>query len=263
MALTGYQPEIRILTAMACRLQRWGLDDMRAPYWRLYRNREDGAALVLDGERHPIPAGVLVAVPPETPCASRLDAPVHHTYLHFVARPPFAALPRQIYAWQPPRELAAMVDELDELLERTDERDVRVGMLAHLLATWALCRVPPADLRLDRQDPRIDRALAAIEGDEMGALGNGDLARIAGMHPAAFARRFRQITGTTPQGMAMSRRIERAANLLVHGDGDVVAVAAATGFCDRAHFSRAFSKQRGMGPAAFRDLMLADRGRRR
>ena len=263
MVLAGYQPELRILTVMACHLGRWKLDDMRAPFWRLYRNREEGAAVVLDGRELPITAGRLVAIPPETPCAARLHAPVHHTYLHFVARPPFARLPRRIYVWDPPSELAAQVDELVARLERADERDVRVAMLAHLLATWALCRIPLDDLALDRQDPRIDRALAAIEDDESGGLTNTDLARLAGMHPAAFARRFRQVTGTTPQGMALSRRIERAANHLVHGDGDIDAVAAATGFCDRAHFSRAFKKLRGVAPGAFRDLMWADRGRPR
>lgn len=255
----AFQPEIRLLTVMASQLERWRLDDMRAPYWRLYRNREPGMELLLDGEAHPVRPGELVAIPPETPCAGRLSAPVHHTWIQFVARPPFAALPRRIYRWRPPEALLADADELVGLLERGDEREVRVAMLAQLLVTWALCRVPLADLRLDRRDPRIDRALVAIEGDEFGALGNADLARIAGMHPAAFARRFRQITGTTAQAMATAGRIERAANLLVRDQGDIAAVAEATGFCDRAHFSRTFKRLRGMTPGAFRDLMRGQR----
>jgi len=259
VALTGYQPEIRILTVMACQLSRWGMSDMCAPFWRLYCNQDPGAALVLDGVEVPIVPGQLIAIPPETPCASRLLTPVHHTYIHFVARPPFAALPRRIYAWPLPSALRLQVDSLVERLEHADERDVQLAMTALLLATWALCHLPVADLRLDRRDPRIDRVLALMEDEADAGLSNTDLARVAGMHPAAFARRFRQVTGTTPQAMLLSRRVERAANLLVHGDGEVAAVAEATGFCDRAHFSRVFSKLRGMGPAAFRDLMRAER----
>jgi AraC-like DNA-binding protein len=263
VALTSYQPEIRILTVMACQLSRWGMDDMRAPYWRLYVNRGSGAAVVLEGREIPITPGSLVAIPPETPCASRLTAPVHHTYIHFVARPPFAALPRRVYTWPLEPDLRRQVEALVARLVHADERDVQVAMTAQLLATWALCHLPSSDLRLDRRDPRIDRVLAMMEDETDAAWSNADLARIAGMHPAAFARRFRQVTGTTPQAMMLSRRVERAANLLVHGDGEVTAVAEETGFCDRAPFSRVFKKLRGMGPAAFRDLMRADRSGRR
>jgi len=257
MAVGPFQPQLRLLTIACFHLQRWEIRNMRAPYWRLYRNRDSGGELALDGETTAIDPGWVVAVPPETPCISHLRQPVTHTFLHFVARPPYAAMPRRLYRWKLPPAMAAVFDRLQARLVEHDESDPVVGVHAHAAVGWALAQVPEADLSTADADQRIERSLAAIDEDEGGLLTNRDLARVAGMHPTAFVRRFRQVTGTTPQAMAMGRRIERAASMLLAGDGDIAAVAEATGFCDRAHFSRTFKRYRGMGPGGFRDLMRA------
>ena len=49
-----------------------------------------------------------------------------------------------------------------------------------------------------------------------------------------------------------ARRIELAGVLLHNSAKKIEEIAAATGFCDRYHFSRVFKRLRGMGPAEFR-----------
>lgn len=249
-----FHPQVQILEISQFSLRTWNIANLQAPYWRLYRNREIGGFVELDGTRHPIQPGTAMAIPPQTPCRAGLTGPVTHTFIHFTVNPPYAVMPSTIYSWPITDAIVALWDATEALIAERDLSDPELAMHALALITWAMAQLPPGDLSATSVDVRIERVLSAIAEDEDGALTGHDLARIAGMHPTAFARRFRQVTGTTPHAMAIARRIERAAVLLKQL-GDIDEVAAATGFCDRAHFTRTFTKYRGMSPGVYRDLI--------
>ncbi|WP_176556317.1 AraC family transcriptional regulator [Rubellimicrobium rubrum] len=103
----------------------------------------------------------------------------------------------------------------------------------------------PAQLRrvTDLMDAELHRRLSVAE-----------LAAAAGLSESWFAHAFRATVGTSPGRHLMARRIERARQLLEGATMTIGEVAAATGFADQAHMTRAFRTATGATPAAWRRL---------
>jgi AraC family transcriptional regulator len=79
-----------------------------------------------------------------------------------------------------------------------------------------------------------------------------ELARIAGVHPIAFARTFRRRYGRSPAEYLRECRLERAARLLRDRRLSLRTVAARAGFADQSHFNRSFRHAFGCTPGEFR-----------
>lgn len=79
-----------------------------------------------------------------------------------------------------------------------------------------------------------------------------DLAARAGLSPRHFARLFRIEVGNTPSAWVEGARIETARAILEEGQPPKMA-AARSGFRDVETFRRAFIRQLGISPAAYRD----------
>jgi AraC family transcriptional regulator len=81
-----------------------------------------------------------------------------------------------------------------------------------------------------------------------------ELARIAGVHPVAFARTFRRRYGRSPGEYLRECRLQRAAALLRDRKRSLADIAAQAGFTDASHFSRTFREAFGCTPAAWRRI---------
>lgn len=79
-----------------------------------------------------------------------------------------------------------------------------------------------------------------------------ELARIAGVHPVAFARAFRRRYGRSPGEYLRECRLERAAGLLRDRRLSLAEIAARAGFVDQSHFTRSFRRGFGCTPGAWR-----------
>lgn len=91
-------------------------------------------------------------------------------------------------------------------------------------------------------DTHIDRRVSVAE-----------LARAAGLSESWFAHAFKQTTGLSPQRWQMQRRIDRASAMMrAHPARPLAEIAAATGFADQAHLTRAFRAEKGVPPATWR-----------
>jgi AraC-like DNA-binding protein len=78
------------------------------------------------------------------------------------------------------------------------------------------------------------------------------LARSASVSPAYFSRSFKAAFGETPHQYLMSRRMERAKELLRAGALPVTDVCMAVGFSSLGSFSSQFKRLVGESPSAYR-----------
>lgn len=157
---------------------------------------------------------------------------------------------RDTYAHHRTRRLWNLGRELAVELRRTDSSSALAaeGLVSELLASAA---------RLDASasvgHPRwLAGVLDQIEAEPAAELRLAPLAGAAGISAGHLARTFRQRFGRSLGAYARERRLQRAASLLRGGPCSIAEVAGAVGFCDQAHFTRAFKARFGITPAAFR-----------
>ncbi|WP_160115693.1 AraC family transcriptional regulator [Bosea lathyri] len=123
---------------------------------------------------------------------------------------------------------------------------------AHCLARHA--RLPVGEI--GRETGPIARARDLLEQRYEEDLSLADVAELTGLARHRLIRAFRAETGMTPHAYLVDVRVRRAREQLRRGDKPG-AVAAATGFCDQAHLTRAFKARYGVTPGAFRGAHLS------
>lgn len=99
---------------------------------------------------------------------------------------------------------------------------------------------------------RLRRARDRMDRDYAEPLDVPSLAAEALMSPGHFHRLFREAYGETPYQHLMTRRIERAAALLRHGDVSVTDACMAVGCTSLGSFSSRFTELMGVTPSEFR-----------
>ena len=83
-------------------------------------------------------------------------------------------------------------------------------------------------------------------------LGVEDLANAAGLSPAHFSREFRAAFGESPHGYLLTRRLERAAALLLATDRSVAEICFDVGLSSVGSFTTSFTRTYGVSPSAYR-----------
>jgi AraC-like DNA-binding protein len=101
---------------------------------------------------------------------------------------------------------------------------------------------------------QLRRACTFIDADLCGNPSISDLARECRLSTSHFARAFRQSTGMAPHLWIIKRRVERAKELLLEGELDLVQIALTCGFSDQSHFTRNFGRSEGHSPGRWRRL---------
>jgi AraC-like DNA-binding protein len=104
--------------------------------------------------------------------------------------------------------------------------------------------VPPARHLLRARDLADARYMEPLDVD--------DLARAAGLSRAHFSREFQRAFGESPHAYLLTRRLERAAALLVSTDRSVLDVCLSVGLQSVGSFTSSFTRTYGMSPTAYR-----------
>lgn len=102
------------------------------------------------------------------------------------------------------------------------------------------------------RDPAVSRALALIHARTAHPWTAEALAREVYLSRSAFAERFTQRVGMPPMRYLAVWRMQVAAQRLREGRRSVAQIAAEVGYESEAAFTRAFKREHGMAPAAWR-----------
>jgi len=102
------------------------------------------------------------------------------------------------------------------------------------------------------RDAQIGRALALLHGDPGRAWTVDELGREVALSRSALAERFATLVGEPPIQYLMRWRLALAAQALRSGNRAIAQVAEESGYESESAFNRAFKREFGMPPAAWR-----------
>lgn len=102
------------------------------------------------------------------------------------------------------------------------------------------------------RDPQVSRALALMHAEPGRAWTVDELGRAAGLSRSTLAERFAALLGEPPMQYLTRWRLALAARMLKEARESVVRVAEQVGYESEAAFNRAFKREFGMPPAAWR-----------
>lgn len=141
-----------------------------------------------------------------------------------------------------------------------------LSRLAELLFLEAVRRYfdspsSPAGNRLaGLRDPLVVRALSLLHGQLARRWTTDDLARELAASRSAFAERFTRVVGVPPMTYLMLQRFEFAARRLRESAEPIARIAFEVGYESEEAFNRAFRRQFGSPPAAWRREQRAESG---
>lgn len=102
-------------------------------------------------------------------------------------------------------------------------------------------------------DPVIEEAVARIESQHSDpGFSLAELAIELSLAPHSLSRRFKAVTGLTPQEYLRNVRLDRAATTLVSSTKSVKEIWVAIGYNHAANFDHAFRRRFGMTPTEYR-----------
>ncbi len=265
---------VRVVGLAAMRVEpgwseAWG--DSRDPaLWRVYWNRGP-MCLNYDGGFRILPEATVGLIPPLGDFRPTVDSGTAHGYLHFELPDLPSGLLGELFTAPlafPPA--AAITELMADLVGRAESRQRPEGDVPYQaqavasLAFAAAVKELSSDaagrlLQALRGENPISPALLRIQGDSSRPANLDELARLCGMSRRAFSEHFRLWTGFSPWQYQLHDRLGRAADLLMETDDSIETVAMRTGFSDRFHLSKAFRREHGQSPAAFRKRLQARR----
>lgn len=245
---------------------RWQGAHILDGQWRAYIVDRPGVSLTCSGHIWHYPVDAVILIPAWLPFTFRFRTRAVHAFIHFelptCGRPLTRLLWPQPWCWRDQavlarfRELARALLLTHPIAPQAHQQVLALTTQALVASTVAevVGHLAPAD-RLRLLPPARDRLAQVLERIEDGLDGDlalDDLARTAGMSAESLIRAFHRRHGQTPTQFIIERRCSRAAQLLLETDLDLDAIARSCGFGSRHYFSRMFSRQHGLAPAAFR-----------
>ncbi len=276
--------DLRVLAVQRTVAGRWwNFRKVISPFARLWLILDGRGMVRHHGREFQLRPGRLHLVPPFTEhdcsCAQRLD----HYHLHFVVRLPTGVdllslldhdfeLPagaetlsklQRLETIYPDRKLPCFDPTREEyrrqpvLAERADletfgvDRLEATGLLTLLIVPFLrqARRHTGTHARVTSQFAELQAFIHAHMQDN---LLLGDLARVIKLHPTYFSDRFHELVGMRPLEYLLQRRMERAQYVLLTTRTSIKEVAAAVGYPDAAHFTRAFVRYCGRSPSQYR-----------
>ncbi len=255
--------QLQVTVSRRLRLDKWAFE-LFSPFWRIYVNDRAGAFVKTKAGTLELSPDRLYLIPAWVEFETGLLGNVTHDYIHFYLTGFPVSLHQRMFARpiELPRDslLDGLRDRWRGRLGAGPARDWAGFGWASALANAALATaaqlVDPEDRaacsQWFTQAKEVRPALLLIDELLADPPSNAALAARCSLSENHFIRVFRHAIGLTPARYGLERRLAVAAGELVGSTRPIEVIAAATGFTDRFHFSRAFKLRFGTAPAAYR-----------
>ncbi|MFQ4139803.1 helix-turn-helix domain-containing protein [Nodosilinea sp. PGN35] len=126
------------------------------------------------------------------------------------------------------------------------------ALAVHLLRHYCTTQPPRSSCAGGLSAARLGQVKDYIAAHLSHDLRLVELAAIAQVSPAYFARLFKASEGLSPRQYILKQRVEQAEVLLRHSPLSLAAIAQRVGFCDQSHLTRCFKRFTNVTPAQFR-----------
>ncbi|BBH21731.1 hypothetical protein Back11_30760 [Paenibacillus baekrokdamisoli] len=157
-----------------------------------------------------------------------------------------------------PKQPIALRDTFLRLVECWQYRDPLMQLRAQSLATEVILTIleDHTDLRTtEKAAPQpLNWITSFISFRLSEPLSIHEMARRAHLSPSRFSAKFREQFGTAPHQYLLNLRIHHARELLITSELRMNEIADYCGFADIHHFAKAFKKQVGIAPGAYRKM---------
>jgi AraC family transcriptional regulator, arabinose operon regulatory protein len=230
----------------------WNFPSVFSPFWRLQYNSAPGHCVLFGDRVIELTPDHIMLIPDHClfHCLGQQPVPALWQAFSFTGKlHPDMSIPVML----PVRSTeACLMQDLTALI-RADESYAPTDAIYR--NSLALLQVVFARPELEWQPPIPEKLIhikAFIENHLSDSLANPRLAREAAMSVTGFERAFKRHFGTTAAQYVSEMRIREASRRLLQTMDSIDEIAAATGFPNRAYFSRVFKKVTGGSPAGFR-----------
>ncbi len=137
---------------------------------------------------------------------------------------------------------------------RAERNGDEMGMIANL--TKVVAAVSPKSGKKESESVRLVRAEAGfISKNRTEDIDFDKCAARCNLSRSRFTHVFTEIYGLSPYRYMLSLRLEQATDLLLYSTLSIGEIATQCGFNDSLYFSRLFSKNFGISPSRYRDLV--------
>lgn len=246
-----------LLKIYYCRYQPniypWEQKKVMTPYWHFYWNATPGAALLSNGTRIELDPSRFYLIPGYHCFSTTTSVPFTQFYIHFQLLLVKGNHKYGVFSFPAGKHELDLIRQFGETVE--NKIPVRQYRLLTALAVLAPVLLQlPEDIWQPKEDgdARILKIVDWMSHHSDIPCSNLELAEKAGISRDRFCRLFEQQTGEPPRAYNRRKRIEKACELLSFSDCTLAEIAETTGFADRYHFSRVFSKILKVPPATFR-----------
>ena len=247
-----YTPEIRLIRYnIDMQVDKWRIPLKRNnPFFYCYWNKTPGAEIHVGDKVYPVSPEYIMLIPPNLEHSPVQTGPFNHSFIHFIALPPFDSL--NTIELFPAAQFGALFSKR--------ENEFKTSLALHSLIFELLLQIPEERFNCRQiSDERIFWARHLISLGSSRKLQLNEIAEKLNMSVSSLSHLFKEESGISPIRYAMERRLEKALMLLADAHITIEDVARKTGFADRYHFSKAFKARYGATPVQMRKTLTGHR----
>ena len=228
----------------------WYVDEKGSDFHRVYYINGGKTSYEDDTNKFEFEKGKLYILPSNTRYVMSTDrnAPINCLHFHVKVFPP---LDDKVHIIDCDGD--CIISSMIKILacEQKRSKVLHEGMVRQLSALFSYLE---AEGKISiKKDKDIDKSIKYIRSNIKNALSNEEISRYIGLEKSYFIRKFKKVTGESPQRFVMDTRLSAGIKYLSEGYS-ITETAEKCGFGDSKVFSKSFKSRYGILPSKFAKL---------